>query len=233
MFQPIVDLHTLEVHRAEALLRWEHPIRGDIPPDVFISIAERTGRIGDLGDIAFDASVAALLLLRQTDPTFQIAVNLSPVELREPGPRHLDRIARLRSAGLPGAALIIEITEGVLLTSDDVVDANLLEYRNAGMQFAIDDFGTGYSSLSYLQRLDVQFLKIDRSFIDGLAPGSDGLALCQAIIVMAHKLGLGVVAEGVETEEQNLLLMQSGCDFAQGYLHARPMTVDALAGQSI
>ena len=96
------------------------------------------------------------------------------------------------------------------------------------MQFAIDDFGTGYSSLAYLQRLDVQYLKIDQSFIEGLAPGSGSLALCQAIIVMASKLGLEVVAEGVETKEQNDLLTQSGCGYAQGYLHARPMSIDAL-----
>jgi EAL domain-containing protein (putative c-di-GMP-specific phosphodiesterase class I) len=227
-FQPIIDLHTNVAHRAEALIRWEHPDRGDIPPDVFIGIAEQAGLIGVLGDIAFAASIEALSILRAVDPAFQISVNLSPVELREPGDRHARRIELVESAGIPGSAVIAEITEGTLLITDDVVDRNLNEYRAAGMQFAIDDFGTGYSSLAYLQRLDVQYLKIDQSFIEGLAPGSGSLALCQAIIVMASKLGLEVVAEGVETKEQNDLLTQSGCGYAQGYLHARPMSIDAL-----
>ncbi len=227
-FQPIVDLHTNDVHRAEALIRWDHPTRGPIAPDVFIAIAEQAGLIGVLGDIAFSASVDALVALQRIDPSFQVSVNLSPIELREPGNRHANRIELVRAAGIPGSAVIAEITEGTLLITDDVVDRNLNSYRAEGMQFAIDDFGTGYSSLAYLQRLDVQYLKIDQSFIEGLAPGSGSLALCQAIIVMASKLGLEVVAEGVETQEQNDLLIQSGCRYAQGYLHARPMPIEAL-----
>ena len=125
--------------------------------------------------------------------------------------------------GLPGQSIAIEITEGVLLNADPVIAGALLGCRDAGIQVALDDFGTGYSSLAYLNKFDIDYLKIDQSFVKNLAEGSNDMALSEAIIVMAHKLGLKVVAEGVETVAQRDLLASVGCDYAQGYLFAQPM----------
>ena len=133
---------------------------------------------------------------------------------------HLEKI------GLEGAAMVVEITEGLLLDASTDVTDKLLQLRDAGVQVALDDFGTGYSSLSYLKKFDIDYLKIDRSFTRNLAPQSSDMALSEAIIVMAHKLGLRVIAEGVETEEQRALLLAAGCDYGQGYLFSRPLTAD-------
>jgi EAL domain-containing protein (putative c-di-GMP-specific phosphodiesterase class I) len=138
-------------------------------------------------------------------------------------------VQRLAAMGLPGDSLSIEITEGVLLDSTTGVTAKLLEWRDAGIQVALDDFGTGYSSLSYLQKFDIDFIKIDQSFVRDLQPQSTNHTLCKAIVAMAHALGLQVVAEGVETALQRDLLLQAGCDYAQGYWFARPMPAQALA----
>ena len=122
--------------------------------------------------------------------------------------------------------MVIEITEGLLLDADSDVTGKLLEFRDAGIQVAIDDFGTGYSSLSYLKKFDIDYLKIDQSFVRNLATDPDDMALSEAIIVMAHKLGLKVIAEGVETEEQRRLLADAGCDYAQGYLFSKPVPAE-------
>ncbi len=223
VYQPIVDLRTGVIARAEALMRWHHPLLGDVPPDRFIPLAEDSGIIIDLSDFAFACALDALRVLRTVDAGFQISVNLSPVELHDTNGRHPRRLTDIADSDLPASSLIVEITEGVLISHDPPVDANLDAYRSAGVRFAIDDFGTGYSSLAYLQQLDVHFLKIDRTFVNALAPSGDGLALCQAIIEMAHKMDIHVIAEGVETMAQNALLTESGCDYAQGYFHARPL----------
>ena len=136
---------------------------------------------------------------------------------------HFARLAVLEREGVPGSALVLEITEGLLLDRSETTMTNLRRYRDAGVLFAIDDFGTGYSSMSYLKRFDIDYIKIDQSFIRNLAPGSEDLVLCEAMIVMAHRLGLQVVAEGVETVLQRDLLLAAGCDFAQGYLFSRPV----------
>jgi len=132
----------------------------------------------------------------------------------------------LQSLALPGQSLVVEITEGLLLDASSAVSNRLLQLRDAGIQVALDDFGTGYSSLSYLKKFDIDYLKIDRSFTRNLAPDSSDMALSEAIIVMAHKLGLKVIAEGVETPEQRDLLAAAGCDYGQGYLFAKPMPAD-------
>jgi EAL domain-containing protein (putative c-di-GMP-specific phosphodiesterase class I) len=128
---------------------------------------------------------------------------------------------------LPGQSFVVEITEGLLLDANVNVTDKLLQLRDAGVQVALDDFGTGYSSLSYLKKFDIDYLKIDRSFTRNLAPESSDMALSEAIIVMAHKLDLRVIAEGVETQEQANLLREAGCDYGQGYLFARPMPGEA------
>jgi EAL domain-containing protein (putative c-di-GMP-specific phosphodiesterase class I) len=129
----------------------------------------------------------------------------------------------MHAMGLPGEALVVEITEGLLLDTSEVVGEQLLALGDAGIKVSLDDFGTGYSSLAYLQKFDIDFIKIDQSFVRHLIPGSTDLALCKAIIVMAHALGMKVIAEGVETEQQRDLLKDAGCDFGQGYLFARPI----------
>ena len=150
-------------------------------------------------------------------------MNKSPVQFHQKAAVQGSWIDLLTKLGLPGNALTIEITEGLLLDTSPAVTQHLASLRASGIDLSLDDFGTGYSSLNYLQKLDIDFIKIDQSFVRNLAPGATDLALCRAIIVMAHALGMQVVAEGVETEAQCKLLLEIGCDYAQGYWYARPM----------
>ncbi|HSH97549.1 MAG: EAL domain-containing protein [Methylophilaceae bacterium] len=223
-YQPIVELSTGNIFKAEALLRWQHPKHGLVSPAEFIPIAEDTGLIVAIGDWVFEEAAKQALLWRVShDPEFQISVNKSPVQFRNNGEASVDWIAQLLDLKLPGHGIVIEITEGLLLDAASDVTTRLLQYRDAGIQVAIDDFGTGYSSLSYLKKFDIDYLKIDQSFVRNLKLNSNDMALCEAIIVMAHKLGIKVIAEGIETEEQRQLLIQAGCDFGQGYLFSRPV----------
>ena len=228
-FQPIVDMASGRIHKAEALIRWNHPVLGAVSPVEFIPLAEETGLIVPIGDWVFDEAVRWVKRWRETrDPAFQVSVNKSPVQFqREKGSAGTWR-DKLHEQGLPGNCVTMEITEGLLIDANTDVQAILKACREAGIEVAIDDFGTGYSSLAYLKRFDIDYVKIDRSFISNLAPGSSDLALTQAIIAMAHALKLKVVAEGVETKVQRDLLKQAGCDYAQGYLFARPMPPDEL-----
>ena len=156
---------------------------------------------------------------------FQISVNASPVQFRTEGNIPHDTWRdHLESLGIPGTSVIIEITEGLLLDAEPDIVNRLLRFRDAGIQVAIDDFGTGYSSLSYLKKFDIDYLKIDQSFVRMLGTDNNDRALCEAIIVMAHKLGLGVIAEGVETEEERQWLIDAGCDSMQGFLISEPVT---------
>ncbi|MFC7515346.1 EAL domain-containing protein [Herbaspirillum sp. GCM10030257] len=226
-YQPIVDLSTGRIHKAEALIRWQHPVRGLINPLEFIPIAEETGMITELGEWIFRQAARQVGAWHtRHDPSFQISVNVSPVQLQNEGINHESWLSCLESLELPGQCVVVEITEGVLMDSSAGVTDQLLRFRDNGVQVALDDFGTGYSSLSYLKKFDIDYIKIDKSFVQNLAPGSDDMALCDAIIVMAHKLGIKVVAEGVETELQRQLLAASNCDYAQGYLFSRPLPAE-------
>ncbi|MEO7622375.1 MAG: EAL domain-containing protein [Gallionella sp.] len=223
-FQPIMDLATGNIHKAEALLRWQHPVRGMIDPIGFILLAEETGLIHDIGDWAFKESARwAKRWHDQFAQDFQVSVNVSPVQFLSEELSCEEWSAYLQSIGLPGGNMVIEITEGLLLKAASGVTDKLLKFRDAGIQVAIDDFGTGYSSLSYLKKFDIDYLKIDKSFVDNLETDSNDMVLSEAIIVMAHKLGLQVIAEGIETEAQRQLLSQAGCNFGQGYLFSRPL----------
>jgi len=224
-FQPIVELSTGCIHKAEALIRWEHPERGMIGPSEFIPLAEETGLIIEIGDWVFRE--ATRWLMRWNDlitDEFQISVNASPVQFRADGniPQDTwsDHLTRL---GIPGNRVVIEITEGLLLDADPDVVNRLLRFRDSGIQVAIDDFGTGYSSLAYLKKFDIDYLKIDQSFVRMLGTENNDRALCEAIIVMAHKLGLRVIAEGVETEQERDWLIAAGCDSMQGFLISKPV----------
>jgi diguanylate cyclase (GGDEF)-like protein/PAS domain S-box-containing protein len=228
MYQPIVDLATGQTHKAEALIRWDHPEKGVISPVDFIPIAEETGLIMPLGDWVTRTSLAfAQSLEHRFGEPVQISINLSPLQFRNKKPQYPTVVELLEQAGAPGHLITVEITEGTLLEADTQVLEKLCRMREAGVQVSLDDFGTGYSSLSYLNKFDIDYLKIDRSFVQGLAPNSSELALCEAMIVMAHKLGIKVIAEGVETGEQSDLLINAGCDYAQGYYFARPLAPDA------
>ena len=225
-YQPIVDMVNGKVRKAEALLRWHHPQRGDISPAEFIPIAEHTGLISRIGNWVFDEALARARAWRTRTPHLTININVSPLQFYEANGEHC---RKWLGKGAPGAApavpeLGLEITESLLLSSDTDVLKQLLAFQQAGIQISLDDFGTGYSSLSYLRRFSLDFLKIDKSFVYNLESDAANVALCEAIIVMAHKLGLLVIAEGVETRQQADLLRRAGCDFGQGFLfgHAMP-----------
>jgi len=224
-FQPIVDLQTNKIHKAEALIRWHHPKHGMISPLEFIPLAEERGLINGIGDWVFKESVNLANHWNQKfDTPLQISVNMSPVQFRLENDFFSNNwLEYLRDTGLSGENIVIEITEGLLLNAETDVIEKLLWLRDAGIQVAIDDFGTGYSSLAYLKKFDIDYLKIDQSFVRNMETDSDDVALSEAIIVMAHKLGLKVIAEGVETEAQKQILNNADCDFAQGYLYSKPV----------
>ena len=223
-YQPIVELSSGEIHKAEALIRWHHPVLGLINPSDFIPIAEETGIIKEIGDWMFRESARQALRWRTpAHAGFQLSVNKSPAQFLRERNTHATWFEYIREIGLQAQAIVVEITEGLLLDANDAVTGQLHEFRDAGMQVAIDDFGTGHSSLSYLRKFDIDYLKIDRSFVSNLEANSDDMALCEAIIVMAHKLGIKVIAEGVETEEQGQLLAAAGCDYGQGFYYSRPV----------
>lgn len=222
-YQPIIDLLTGRVTKAEALVRWRHPVRGMISPAEFIPVAEELGLIGDIGNWVFREAVQALIKWRTlAGDSVQMAVNKSPRQFIADHCCH-DWVDYLRRHEVPPQMVAVEITEGLLLDQRPVVVETLLAFRDAGVQVSIDDFGTGYSAMSYLKKFDVDYLKIDRSFIHDLTTDPCDLAIAEAIIVMAHKLKLKVVAEGVESAEQAQLLQEAGCDYVQGFYYAKPM----------
>lgn len=227
-YQPVVDLADGAIVKAEALLRWLHPSRGRISPAEFIPIAEDIGIIAEIGDWVFREAVGQAVRWRaRYQADFQIGINKSPLQFCDVGKHHIAWFDYLRAMGLPGQAVVVEITEGLLLDASQEVIDQLIAFRDAGIQVALDDFGTGYSSLAYLKKFDIDYLKIDQSFVSHLAPDSSDMALCEAIIVMAHKLGLKVIAEGIETEQQRDLLAACGCDYGQGYWFSKPLSAEA------
>jgi EAL domain-containing protein (putative c-di-GMP-specific phosphodiesterase class I) len=228
-FQPIVELSSGRIHKAEALLRWQHPTRGLVDPMSFIPLAEDTGLINAIGEWMFSESAQrAKAWSGAFGADFQVSVNMSPVQFRTAGRMQTEAwLSHLQDIGLSGANLTVEITESLLLHVHADVTNLLFRFRDAGIQIAIDDFGTGYSSLAYLKQFPIDYLKIDRSFVRDIETDPNDMALSRAIIVMAHELGLKVIAEGVETEGQRSLLAAAGCDYAQGYLFAQPLPPDA------
>jgi diguanylate cyclase (GGDEF)-like protein/PAS domain S-box-containing protein len=220
-YQPIVEITTGKIYKAEALLRWRHPELGMVSPAQFIPLAEESGLIHEIGDWVFRQATQQLVRWRELlVPELQISVNVSPVQFQQNIADCLSSwISHLRAVGLPGQSLVIEITEGLFLSAETNVTEKLRAFREVGVQVAMDDFGTGYSSLFYLKKFAIDYLKIDQSFVRSLADEPDDKALCEAIIVMAHKLGVKVIAEGVETEQQRDLLAAYGCDYVQGWFY--------------
>ncbi|MDE1942183.1 MAG: EAL domain-containing protein [Betaproteobacteria bacterium] len=225
-FQPVVDLATGRIQKAESLLRWQHPERGTVHPAEFIPVAEETGLIVELGDWAFREASRWASRWAQQRPGFQVSVNMSPVQFRNQGSALGSWMDHLHTLGITGRNIVIEITESLLLEADQAVNHQLGGFRDARIEVAIDDFGTGYSSLSYINRFPIDYLKIDQSFVHDLTPGSQHHALSKAIIVMGHELGLKVIAEGIETDGQRSMLRLAGCDYGQGYLFSQPVAPD-------
>ncbi|WP_404851338.1 EAL domain-containing protein [Cupriavidus sp. D384] len=223
-YQPIVDLRTGKVCKAEALIRWNHPARGPIRPADFIAVAEESGLIIDIGRWVLTEALEQLVRWQAVlGKGFQISVNKSPMEFCAPASGSDSWSAVIERKNLPVGSLVIEITErAVMEQSADVVN-QLARFQAAGIEIALDDFGTGYSSLSYLRRLDVDYIKIDRSFIRSLTRGPDDVALCRAIIGMAHALRIRVIAEGIETASQRDILVAAGCDYGQGHFFCPPV----------
>jgi diguanylate cyclase (GGDEF)-like protein/PAS domain S-box-containing protein len=227
VYQPIIALDSGAVHKAEALLRWRHPTRGLLGPAEFIPFAETNGLIVEIGDWVFREAARQVQRWQRTiDPRFQVSVNKSPVQFRRDAALYESWLDYLRELDLPPQSIVIEINEGVLLDGVDKVIERLRQYRAMGLQVALDHFGTGYSSLSHLKRFDIDYVKIDQAFAATLEEDPGDLALCEAIIVMAHKLGLKVVAEGLETRVQGALLRDAGCDYAQGFMFGHPVPAD-------
>ena len=226
-FQPIIDMQSNAIKKAEALIRWNHPEKGMVPPLEFIGIAEETGLIKELGAwVARTASAEVARLRRELDPDFKVSINVSPSQLKGDSEWMLNWFDYMEELEVDKDAIIVEITENMMMESEDTVRMNLNKLRDKGISIAIDDFGVGYSSLSYLQEMEVDVLKIDRSFVDNIDKDNNSLALCRAMVMIAHQLNISVVAEGVETDMQKHKLIELGCDFGQGYLFDRPMPTE-------
>jgi EAL domain-containing protein (putative c-di-GMP-specific phosphodiesterase class I) len=228
-YQPIVDLRSGRINKAEALARWHHPERGMISPVEFIPIAEHTGQIVALGNWVFEQALAQVRRSRHWNEHMTINVNVSPAQFYHGADDSLSHwlgADELKAGKLGTPGVGIEITEGLLLGSSATVLKQLLAFQQAGIPISLDDFGTGYSALSYLRKFDLDFLKIDKSFVYNLEHDAANVALCEAIIVMAHKLGLEVIAEGIETDQQCTILRAAGCDYGQGFLFGEPVCAD-------
>lgn len=231
-YQPILDLASGRIVKAEALARWMHPQHGMIPPAEFIPMAEETGLINELGDHVFELALRmALEWNRRCPPAaagrdlHRISINRSPRQFFTSGGLE-PWVTHMRKLQVSGNMLSIEITEGLLLDDRPEVMEQLRQIRQLGISLSLDDFGTGYAALSYLKKFNIDNLKIDRSFAMDIAKDEDDRAIVESIIVMARRLGIETIAEGVETPAQAALLVAAGCDMAQGYLFSRPLPAD-------
>ncbi len=223
-YQPLVDLATDRIVGFEALVRWQHPTRGLVPPIDFIPLAEETGIIVPLGRWVLETACRQAVVwndLRPDGPRLSMSVNLSAREFGQPD--LIDQVDRLLiETGMDPTTLELEITESVMMDQSEVGVRALSRLRDMGVRVVLDDFGTGYSSLAYLKHLPLDTIKIDRSFVAGLDGDADR-SIVGAVIALAHGLRIDVVAEGIETEAQFHLLREMGCDVGQGYLFARPL----------
>ncbi|MGY3904507.1 putative bifunctional diguanylate cyclase/phosphodiesterase [Aeromonas lusitana] len=228
VYQPIISTHGNQLHGAELLCRWPHPVFGMISPDEFIPLAEELGLIGQLGQLMLEQGCAQLAQWQLAAPDLVLSINLSPLQFRDP--ELCSQIfACIERHGLAPWQLELEITEGVLMENADEIESNLANLIEAGFHLAIDDFGTGYCSLAYLPRLQVATLKLDRSFTQELVTNQATTAIVRSVIGLGHELGIRITAEGVETVEQQAWLVQAGCDRLQGFLFSRPLPPEEFA----
>ncbi|MYM23708.1 EAL domain-containing protein [Duganella sp. FT135W] len=228
LYQPQIDVRSSRIVGFEALVRWRHPERGVISPTEFIPLAEETGLIVPIGEWVLRAACQQATTWQLAGkPPVRVAVNLSAKQFND---ENLTQsvLSALHDTGLPPELLELELTESTLMDDARATMVTLEQLRGIGVYLSIDDFGTGYSSMNYLKRFDVRALKIDKSFISGLPMDSENAAITHAIIAMAHGLKMAVVAEGVETDAQLVLLEQYGCDMVQGYYLGHPSPPDAI-----
>ena len=222
-YQPLISCHTGEIVGLEALLRWRHPLHGDMSPADFIPIAENAGLLPSLGEWVLSHAMADW----KRWPHLQISVNLSPVQFR-----HVDLEATLRRLigehGVDPARFVLEITEGVLLEATEHTNSILDALRSIGFKTALDDFGTGYSSLAYLCNFKFDKIKIDRSFVGRIARVDISRTIVQSVVSIGRGLGMDIVAEGVETEFEAMIMSKLGCTELQGYYFCRPADADQM-----
>jgi predicted signal transduction protein with EAL and GGDEF domain len=223
-YQPLVDLRSGRVTTCEALLRWTHPVRGNVPPAVFIPVAEETGLIIAIGEWALNR---ACVEAATWPHGVKVAVNLSPVQFRDRG-LALQVVSALAKSGLPAQRVELEVTERLLLEDNDRTLETMQQLKNLGVSLSLDDFGTGYSSLNYLRKFPFDKIKIDQTFICDLGDERDARAIIGAVASLGAGLDKIVVAEGIETEEQLKLVTSQGCHEGQGYLFGRPMSGSAI-----
>jgi diguanylate cyclase (GGDEF)-like protein/PAS domain S-box-containing protein len=235
-YQPVVSLEPVNVIGLEALLRWQHPERGEVPPLGFIPLAEESGLIVPIGRwVLREACLYASRLRDELGRDVEMAVNVSARQLQHP--EFIDHVdSALARAGLPARLLTLELTESVLVAAGDRVENQLGALKRRGIKLALDDFGTGYASLAYLQRLPVDVVKIDRSFISNIDSGEADLALLRGIVGLGNALGLQLVAEGIERSAQHGIVQRLGCHGAQGFFFGRPeaaaVTAETLASRA-
>lgn len=233
-YQPIFSVDGKSITKAEALIRWNHPQKGLIGPNEFIPMAEKNGLISDIGRwVKSQAIQDCTLFNKLSKRLIQVSVNTSPLEIDRSGEWVEQWIQASEQFNLPGHSVLIEVTENTLMGTDSEIKRQLKRLSEFQIDVAIDDFGVGYSSLAYLQRLDIDILKIDRSFIKDIEKNDNSIALVRAIITMAHNLNVEVVAEGVEKQEQYMLLKQMQCDYIQGYYFSKPVSKKVFVSEFI
>lgn len=227
-YQPKADLQSGEIVGMEALLRWQHPTHGLIPPTVFIPAAENSELIVRLGDWVIQqvcADIVNWLAAGVSPPS--VAINISPVQLQDPG--LTSRLSHmLQAQNLISAQVSLEITENVLMYRSENIDKAFSDFKQKGYVLALDDFGTGYSALSYLKHFPFDYVKIDKSFIKEIPHNPDDVSITKAVIAMAHSLGIKVIAEGVETDAQCKFLSDNMCDQIQGHFFSRPINAEQM-----
>ncbi|WP_331000649.1 putative bifunctional diguanylate cyclase/phosphodiesterase [Nostoc sp. NZL] len=232
-YQPIVSLTSGSIIGFEALLRWQHPERGLLNPTDFIPLAQETGLIVKIGNWVLHEACRQMQAWRvhyRSNSLKKISVNLSVKQFSQPD--LIEQIGQiLHSTGLDACCLALEITESVIVENGDVATTTLSQLRNMGIELSIDDFGTGYSSLGCLHSFPISVLKIDRSFINPIAANSRNLEIIEIIVTLAHKLGMDVIAEGVETKQQLTFLRNLRCEYVQGYFFSPPL--DSLAAAAL
>ncbi|WP_228520054.1 EAL domain-containing protein [Methylophilus sp. QUAN] len=226
-YQPIFNLTDLRCDKVEALLRWQHPEFGTLSPEAFISIAEENGYIIELGEWVFQQTIRDFEQINQRFGQVEICINISPLQLSHSAPIH-HFISNLAARSISGDHFCFEITEGLLLEPSGNVIETLNSIHEHGIKLAIDDFGTGYSSLAYLNKFKIDYVKIDKSFINQITSNLNDQALCKTIIFMGKQLNIKLIAEGVETLAQENMLKEMGCQYSQGYYRARPSDLDDL-----
>jgi EAL domain-containing protein (putative c-di-GMP-specific phosphodiesterase class I) len=226
-YQPKIDARSGQVTGAEALLRWKHPTRGMVPPSTFIPLAERYGLMRGLGQWVIEDACRQAQRWREHGLRMRVAINLSALQMRQNDIVELI-VQSLERYRVQPSLLTCEITESVAMEDTKATQQTFKRLGKAGVHLSIDDFGTGYSSLSYLRRLPAEELKIDRSFVMDIESSTDARSVVDAVVKLAHALGLRVVAEGVENTRQQEILRELGCDEMQGYMFAKPMSARAL-----